>query len=181
MELLIGCGKDLTKKIWVNDKTEWDKLVTLDHNKDHNPDVVHDLEKHPLPFDDNTFDEVHAYGVLEHIGQQGDWRSFFDLFSELHRILKKDGFLMAMVPSHLSIHSWGDPSHKRVINQGTLPFLSQDAYRQQVGKTMMSDFRFYYKADLPCIWSQDDGELLTFILQAIKDGDGWTSNPTSAA
>ena len=50
----------------------WTDLVTLDVNADHSPDVVHDLESVPLPFADETFDEIHAYEVLEHTGAQGD-------------------------------------------------------------------------------------------------------------
>lgn len=117
---------------------------------------------------DNYFDELHAYEVLEHIGQQGNYRLFFDQFSEFWRILKPGGFLFATVPSWASEWAWGDPSHTRVITSGTLSFLSQEQYKKQVGVTPMSDFRHIYKADFLTAFVQENSDHLLFVLQAIK-------------
>ncbi len=76
----------------------WDKLVTLDHNPDAKPDVLHDLESLPYPFESASFDAIHAYEVLEHTGRQGDWRFFFAQFSELWRLLRPGGYLVASTP-----------------------------------------------------------------------------------
>ena len=169
-ELLIGCGSSREKRIHcpVEGGHLWSNLMTLDNNPDHKPDILWDLEKLPLPFPTDYFDEIHAYEVLEHTGQQGDWRFFFDQFTEFHRILKPDGLFMATVPHHLSMWAWGDPSHKRVIASGSLVFLSQEEYRKQVGKTPMSDFRFYYKADFAILHSQENPDTMFFILKALK-------------
>lgn len=167
-ELLIGCGGKRDRRIIVEGRKGWAELVTLDFNADHRPDVVHDLEQLPYPFADDTFTEVHAYEVLEHLGQQGDFRSFFAQFSELWRILKPGGYLAATCPSWRSLWAWGDPSHRRVINAGTLAFLSQRQYRDQVGKTSMSDFRFCYRADFEPVTLNDDGENFAFVLRAVK-------------
>ena len=169
-ELLLGCGSSRERRIIIDGRRVWSRLVTLDHNVDHRPDVVHDMEVLPYPFADDTFDEVHAYEVLEHLGQQGDFRTFFAQFSELWRILKPGGFLAATCPSWRSMWAWGDPSHRRVITSGTLVFLDQAEYVRQVGKTAMSDFRFCYRADfrpVPGACREDDENLL-FVLQAVK-------------
>jgi predicted SAM-dependent methyltransferase len=168
MELLIGCGSQRDRRIGVNGKRGWDKLVTLDNNPDHRPDVVHDLEKLPWPFDANTFDEVHAYEVLEHLGRQGDWHSFFDQFAEAYRILKPGGFLAATCPSYKSMWAFGDPSHTRVLSSGSLVFLDQEQYRKQVGVTAMSDFRFYWHGDFKGVWVQENDENFHFVIQAVK-------------
>ena len=167
-ELLIGCGRMHDKRLMVNGLKDWENLTTLDFNADHKPDVVHDLEVLPLPFENDSFDEIHAYEVLEHTGYQGDWKFFFAQFSDFWRILKPDGLLFATCPSHKSIWAWGDPSHKRVLTLGTLVFLSQGEYEKQIGKTNMSDFRFCYKADFESKLGTDDGEALKFVIQAKK-------------
>ena len=153
----------------------WKQLVTLDQYPECKPDVVHNLEVFPYPFADDTFDEVHAYEVLEHLGRQGDYVSYFAQFSELWRILKPGGYLAATCPSWRSIWAFGDPSHTRVINSGSLVFLNQRQYIEQVGKSAMTDFRRLYRADfepLPLpgnevtIW--EDENTIQFILQAVK-------------
>ena len=89
MELLIGAGNNRDKKITFKDiPSEWSgELVTLDIDPECNPDIIHDLNDLPMPFDDDMFDEIHAYEVLEHTGRQGDWLFFFNQFSEFWRIL----------------------------------------------------------------------------------------------
>lgn len=164
-------------------------LKTLDINLDHKPNIQFNLERidgeihNRIPnanvtdsgkvidtgtCPDHYYDEIHAYEVLEHIGNQGDYRKFFAQFEEFWRILEPGGFLFATVPSWASQWAWGDPSHKRVIAQGTLVFLSQREYREQVGFTPMSDFRWCYKADFETLYSQDDGNTHGFVLRAVK-------------
>jgi SAM-dependent methyltransferase len=168
-ELLIGCGSDHTKRMASDGTDTWDNLTTLDYNSEHKPDVVWDLMELPLPFNDGEFDEIHAYEVLEHLGQQGDYKLFFAQFSEFWRLLKPNGHLLATCPSRNSVWAWGDPSHTRIIQLEQLVFLSQEEYRIQIGKTPMSDFRNIYKADFETMYQDDDGEMVRFVLKAIKN------------
>lgn len=164
--LLLGAGGRRDKDIglpWCAE--EWGDLTTLDYNSSHNPSVVHDLEVLPYPFPSDTFDEIHAYDVLEHTGTQGDWKFFFDQFAELWRILKPGGLLAATCPSYSSEWAWGDPSHKRIINAGTLSFLSQKEYARQVGVTKMSDFRFYWKKDFDIVACETIEPHFCFVLR----------------
>ena len=179
---------------------EWQNLITLDHNPTCKPDLMGDLdtiyrfsfacrtnytyeflstiadEVYPDEtvnnwfFKESIFDEVHAYETLEHLGHLGDAFAFFAHFSEIWRILKPDGYLCATVPSRYSPWLWGDPSHRRLINEESLSFLDQDNYAQLDGPrpTMMSDFRHIYKADFKVIERQDNHKLFYFILQAVK-------------
>lgn len=164
-ELLLGCGSRTSKDLHVNGNSEFHDLVRLDNNNDHNPTIVHDLRVHPLPFADNEFDEIHAYEVLEHLAQQGDYEFFFREFTEYHRILKPGGFFMASCPAPTSVWAWGDPSHKRIISKETLVFLSQAQYRVQIGKTSMSDFRYLYKVDFQTIYAEEKNGTTYFILK----------------
>ena len=166
-ELLIGCGSQRTKIINDGDPT-FRNLTTLDINADHKPDVIHDLCDVPLPFAQDTFDEIHAYEVLEHTGAQGDYKFFFAQFGDFWRILKPNGRLFATVPKLSSPWLWGDPSHTRALPKENLIFLSQPNYDERVGSTPMSDFRYIYKADFEVVHISESEDLLGFVIQAIK-------------
>lgn len=168
-ELLIGCGSRMDKLFDMHGvEPGWHDLTRLDINSDHNPDVVWDLTKLPLPFEDNTFDEIHAYEVLEHTGSQGDYKFFFAQFDEFYRILKPDGFIIATVPVWNSIWAFGDPSHTRTIQAESLIFLDQSIYTERVGISPMSDFRYIYKSDFKLLDHKTADMTFAFVLQAIK-------------
>lgn len=169
-ELLLGCGSSRLKKLAWPGRPEWEDLVTLDFADTHKPDVVHDIASLPLPFEDNRFDEVHAYEVMEHVGKQGDWKFFFDQWSDIWRILKPGGFFFGTSPLWNSPWAWGDPGHTRLITAECLIFLNQPAYTKQVGITPMTDYRFCYKADFDVIHAKPNEEAgqLEYGLQAVK-------------
>jgi hypothetical protein len=172
-ELLIGCGRSRQKQIVPKGSpAAFTCLTTLDCNPDVNPDVCHDLDRYPWPLIADSFDEVHAYEVLEHLGRQGDARAFFNCFSELWRVLKPGGVLAGSCPSLSSRWLWGDPGHTRVIAPESLVYLSQSHYIQQCdtaeSRTPMTDYRDIYRADFEPIGQADNGETFRFVLKAIK-------------
>ncbi len=167
-ELLIGCGSRTEKDLFVGDNNTFFNVIRLDINTDHNPDVIWDLTKHPLPFENNEFNEIHAYEVLEHLALQGDYQFFFSEFSEYWRILKNDGLFFGTCPDRNSPWAWGDPSHKRIIQRENFIFLDQDEYKRQVGITRMSDFRSIYKANFKVVYTEIVDGTLKFALQAKK-------------
>lgn len=167
-ELLLGCGSRTIKDLAIGINKDFINVTRLDNNADHNPDVLHDLRVHPLPFSDNEFDEIHIYEVLEHLANQGDYEFFFKEFSEYARILKHDGYFFASVPAYGSPWVWGDPSHKRTIQRENLIFLDQEEYTSQVGKTPMSDFRSIYKANFKLVFMKDTKDRFYFVLQVKK-------------
>jgi SAM-dependent methyltransferase len=181
--LLIGCGHSRDKRIEPTQhmpggqlaaRKEWrGTLETLDFDSPCEPTYVWDLNKTPwrpnekvLPA--NHYDEIHAYEVLEHLGAQGHYHSFFQLFAEIWRVLKPGGFLCGTCPSRYSQWLWGDPGHRRAILPATLTFLNQQAYTDQKGITAMTDYRRYYRADFEILWSYDNRAVHQFVLQAVK-------------
>lgn len=168
VEILLGCGSNRRKKLYIGDDAAWHDLVTLDFADTHKPDVVHDLASIPLPFPDDYASEMHAYDVMEHIGQQGDFRFFFDQWADIWRILKDGGLFFGISPHHTSPWAWGDPGHTRIIGPEQLIYLSQPNY-DQVGDTPMTDYRFCYEADFDLIHSYiaPNGQYI-YILKAIK-------------
>ena len=169
-QLLIGCGQNITKKLSLGaEDPVWDDLTTLDINPNMNPDIVWDLNKTPYSFaEDNTFDEIHAYEVLEHLGTLGDYKTFFTQFEELWRILKPDGLLLGTAPAIISPWLFGDPGHTRVISNESLTFLSQSAYSQIEKGSPMSDYRYLYKGNFGLIYQQTNGIIYIFVLKALK-------------
>jgi SAM-dependent methyltransferase len=167
-QLLIGCGNSRRKKLTLDDTWEWEDLTTLDHDPNCGADVTHDLESLPWPFADSSFDEIHAYEVLEHLGRQGDFKSFFAHFAEIYRILKPDGVLYATVPAWDSVWAWADPSHCRVIAPESLVFLDQEQYQRQVGRTAMTDFRWLWQGDFSPVAADRVDGAFKFALQAHK-------------
>jgi len=83
--------------------------VTLDIDPLHKPDVVHDLMKAPYPFADNSFEEISAHHVLEHLGD------ISVAVEELHRICCPEGTINIEVPHHTSWMA-NVPQHKSRFN-----------------------------------------------------------------
>lgn len=166
-ELLIGCGNSRRKKHTL-DAFEWADLTTIDHDPNCGADIIHDLDDTPWPLADDSFDEVHAYEVLEHLGRQGDYRAFFAHFGEIYRVLKPGGCLIATVPAWDDVWAWADPSHTRVIAPQTLLFLDRTQYEKQVGKTAMTDFRWLWRGDFEPLAASVDNGCFKFALRAHK-------------
>lgn len=170
MELLLGCGHFRQKRVWSDDHENWRQLVAIDYNFDVHPDVVADLGASCLPFKDNTFDELHAYEVLEHMGQQGNWRFFFAQFDEFARVLKNDGRIFITSPHRESKWLWGDPGHTRYIGPELMFFLMRDNYKKNLENgTSMTDYRPYFKSDWLGEFTERQGESNVIIMRNRKE------------
>lgn len=169
-ELLIGAGSSRVRRLKIPgiEFKDWQGLVTLDINPAHKPDVVWNLERVPLPFEEDTFDTVSAFEVMEHVGRQGDWRFFFDQWSDLWRIMRPGGLFFGTSPHWSSKWAWGDPGHTRIVGPEAMTFLSQPAYAQ-VGRTPMTDYRFYYQADFDLLYlNVTETGTFEYVLRAVK-------------
>jgi len=107
----LGCGKN---KHVIKDA----EVIGLDKFPLEGVDVVHDLEKRPIPFKDNEFDEIYAVHVLEHID------NFFSVMEEAHRILKPGGIFKIWVPYGLA--ALGMPDHKRFFTFRTFEVFNEN-------------------------------------------------------
>ena len=164
--LLIGCGhsKAIRKP---SAGVDYSAPVTLDIDESANPDMVWDLNKLPYPFEDDSFDELHAYDVLEHCGLQGDWRFFFGQFDEFYRVLKPGGKVIFSVPQPQSMWAFGDPGHTRIIHPCNMTFLDRSHYGE-VGSTSMTDYRKWYKGNFIVEYLDIIEDSLVVRLRAMK-------------
>lgn len=136
-------------------------------------DVEFDLQllhdHHLLPFEDNTFDEIHAYEILEHFGTQGDWQGFFREFGEYHRVLKPGGYMCISCPMWDSPWSFGDPGHTRVLPKEVFLFLTEDHYKQlEGGKSTCTDYRNWVEGWWDAIAAEESEHNLHTVLRALK-------------
>jgi SAM-dependent methyltransferase len=162
-ELLLGCGNSREKRVVIHGiPMEFQNPTCLDIQPP--ADVIHDLNDPILPFEDEFFDEIACYEVLEHLGTQGDHKFFFEQFSEFHRVLKPNGYFLGTVPMWTSPWAFGDPSHRRVMPKHMFGFLSQKQY-DQVGTTPCTDFRGIWKKDFKVIGFRESEHTLEFALQ----------------
>ena len=90
--------------------------VNLDISARARPDVVHDLNVVPWPFDESTFDEILGYDVLEHV------KDVVTFMQEVHRVAAPDAVVRLTVPHFSSANSWRDPTHVRAFAHDSLDY-----------------------------------------------------------
>ena len=96
MKLNLGCGNDI-----------WEGWINLDLMDDAGANVIHDLDKFPYPFKDNTFDKIVANNLIEHLHKPNEF------IKELWRISKNDCEIEIITPHFSSWDVWEDISHLR--------------------------------------------------------------------
>lgn len=106
VKLNLGAGKDIREGFVNHDIAEISGI-----------DVVHDLNCLPWPWADNSFDEVIALDVIEHLD------AFFPVMEEMHRILRPNGVVRIKVPYWNSSFRHMDPTHKQSIHEMTFHFM----------------------------------------------------------
>jgi len=107
-KLNVGCGSDIK-----ND------YINLDFIKQPGVDVVHDLNKLPWPFKDNTFDEVYCSHVLEHFD------NLERIMLEIKRISKSGAIIDIRAPHFSCGVTYRDPTHKTFFSYFTFDYYTK--------------------------------------------------------
>lgn len=108
MRLNLGCGKDI-KKGYIN----------LDIIKLNDIDVIHDLDKFPYPFEDNTFDEILCKNILNHLND------LIKVMEELHRIAKPNAIIKIDVSFFSSADFFTDITHKHSFTTRSFQYFEE--------------------------------------------------------
>ncbi len=111
MRLSLGCGE-----------IRHDNTIHVDINDRANPDVVHDLDVIPWPFEDGEFSEVIAEDVVEHMD------SVVAMVQEAWRVLEPGGVLKIRTPHFNHINSWIDPTHKWHLTEHSFDYFDPDTF-----------------------------------------------------
>lgn len=93
--------------------------------KEDNNVIYADLASGSLPFDNEMFDYVTAYDVLEHIQRVVTTNSetkypFILLINEIFRVLKPGGLFFSMQPCYPVKQAFQDPTHVNIMTEDTL-------------------------------------------------------------
>lgn len=123
-KLNLGCGNDI-REGWVN----------LDIADLPGVDIVHDLNVLPLPFADESFDEILCLDVLEHV-------DYPILLKECHRILRGNGRIRIEVPHFSSNNNFVDPTHRNRFSVKTFNFFCPNTYEGKKRGCYYFDFSF---------------------------------------
>lgn len=118
--LNLGCGTDI-RAGWLN----------LDKFALPGVDVCHDIQVLPLPFDEDSFDEVLCKDILEHV-------EYIPLLGELHRILKPGGRLVIQVPHFTSKDAVSDPTHIKFFTSHTFRYFTVGHMRSYYSSRLFS-------------------------------------------
>ncbi len=149
MKINIGAG--------TNKKNDY---ISIDFDRETNPDFVLDLEKDKLPFDDNSVEAVIAHHVLEHMGE-----GYFHCLKELYRVCKHGAIIDIRVPHPRHDTYLADPTHRRPITPMGLQLFSKKAnklYKEQnFASSRLGDF---YNVDFEILnfnYIPDEQSLIT--------------------
>ncbi|MEK6823656.1 MAG: methyltransferase domain-containing protein [Nanoarchaeota archaeon] len=94
VKLHLGCDKSY-REGWVN----------VDFKNSFKHDIDHDLNKFPWPFKDNTFEELTANNVIEHLNNP------LEVMKEIWRISKPGARVNIAVPYYKSFNAFRDLTH----------------------------------------------------------------------
>jgi len=147
MKLNLGCGNDY-RQGWVN--------VDVGNCR---KDLHHDLEQLPLPFADNTFNEILMMHVLEHV----DRTNFPAFMRELHRVCQPNARIHIEVPYYNSKNAWTDFTHKNFFTEESFGYFDRSSHLRENGVIYGIDFTF--KVDVLGI---DGNGTIKYDLQAEK-------------
>lgn len=105
MKLNLGCGGDIR-----------DSYVNVDVAALAGVDMVHDLDSHPWPFEDESCSEVLALDVFEHVADP------LGFVAEIWRVLEPGGQVMVRAPHYGTWCAHTDPTHRRAVSPETFDY-----------------------------------------------------------
>ena len=83
-------------------------------------DVLCDLDRFWCPFRDNSFDQVRAVHVIEHVSD------VIRTMEEFHRLLRPGGEVYIATPHYTDFSSFCDPTHRWHLNSFSLRYFGED-------------------------------------------------------
>ena len=95
----VGCGPNKTPG-----------AIGVDMNPATSADVIAHCDQGALPFADNSFDEVRAIHLIEHVAD------VLKTMEEFHRITRPGGIIYLVTPHYTDFSYFRDPTHRWHLN-----------------------------------------------------------------
>jgi SAM-dependent methyltransferase len=105
----VGCG--------IN---KYPGAIGIDRNPDCRPDVLCDIDQLPYPFADNSFDQLRAIHVIEHV------TDVIRSMEEFHRLVRGGGRVRIETPHYTDFSSFCDPTHRWHLNTFSFRYFGDD-------------------------------------------------------
>jgi len=97
-----------------------ENAINLDRTTETRPDVVHDLNRTPWPFPDNTFSTVYALDVLEHLDE------VVRVMEEVHGIARIGALVHITVPHFSCANAFTDPTHRHYFGYASFDYFTEE-------------------------------------------------------
>jgi SAM-dependent methyltransferase len=94
--------------------------IGIDRNPDSRADVLCDLDHMPYPFPDNSFDQLRAIHVIEHLSD------VIRSMEEFHRLVRPGGRVRIETPHYTDFSSFCDPTHRWHLNSFSFRYFGPD-------------------------------------------------------
>ena len=93
--------------------------VNVDVSSEVGADLVHDLAVVPWPLQADTFQEVHAQDVIEHLSET------VQVMEEIHRVCRNGARVHVTVPHFSSGNAYTDPTHRRLFGYFSFDYFDE--------------------------------------------------------
>jgi SAM-dependent methyltransferase len=105
----VGCG--------IN---KYPGAIGIDRNPRSRADVLCDLDRSAYPFAAETFDEIRAVHVIEHVAD------VIRTMEEFWRLLRPGGRLLVVTPHYTDFSSFCDPTHRWHLTSFSFRYFGED-------------------------------------------------------
>lgn len=105
----VGCGLN-----------KYPGSLGIDRNPASRADVICDLDRFPFPFRDQSFDEIRAIHVIEHVSD------VIRTMEEFHRLARPGGRVVIETPHYTDFSSFCDPTHRWHLNSFSFRYFGDD-------------------------------------------------------
>lgn len=94
--------------------------IGIDRNPNTRADVIADFDRFSFPFRDNSFHELRAIHVIEHVAD------VVRTIEEFHRLLAPGGRALIITPHYTDFSSFCDPTHRWHLNSFSFRYFGED-------------------------------------------------------